>query len=187
MQRPLDSALRHAVRTIVLVVAIATAVLPASAQARVMLLFHSFNGSMLFGRFPHTFIELDGTLDADGRRVHENYGYTAVTLSTEILRGNVAGTVHVEEDKYLKSTNVHFAVPITDAQVAAIREEVARWRDAPGKTYNLETHNCIHFVARIAELVGLKATVPTAMVKRPKAWLNYVATLNPQLRAAPIG
>jgi hypothetical protein len=160
--------------------------LPGTAGARVMLLFHSFNGSLFFGRFPHAFIELSGTLDADGRAIHENYGYTAVETSPAILSGNVVGTIHVEEDRYLKSTNVHFAVPISDAQYAEIRAEVARWRDAPGKAYNLETHNCVNFVARIAEMVGLTADVPHDMEKRPKAWLNYIATRNPQLHAPQV-
>lgn len=151
-----------------------------------MVLFHSFNGSVVFGRFPHAFIELTGTLDADGRAIHENYGYTAISTTPAILTGNVAGTIHVEEEKYLKITNVHFAVPISDAQYFAIRQEVARWRDAPGKAYNLETHNCVNFVARIAEMVGLKSEVPKELEKRPRAWLNFLVGLNPQLHAQPI-
>ncbi len=43
-----------------------------SALAAVQVHFQSFNGSM-FGRFPHTFVVFDGTLDATGQRIYENY------------------------------------------------------------------------------------------------------------------
>ena len=160
---------------------------PALAQARVMVLFHSFNGSMFHGRYPHAFVELTGTIDGDGRAIHENYGYSAVGESYGILMGQTApGRITIEEDRYLKTTNVHFAVPISDAQYTAIRAEIERWRAGPENPYNIETHNCVNFVARIAELVGLRAQVPRTMEKRPKAWLNYLIGLNPQLHAKPV-
>ena len=162
------------------------AVTPATADARVMLLFHSFNGSLFGGRYPHTFIELSGTLDGDGRVIHENYGYTGNGSAMQALAGPMPGTIHVEDEPYLKSTNVHFAVPISDAQYFAIRQEVERWRNGPESTYNLETHNCVNFVARIAEMVGLNSPVPKNLEKKPKAWLNYLTGLNPQLHAKPI-
>jgi hypothetical protein len=160
--------------------------LPLPAAAQVMLTFHSFTGSYFVGRFPHTFISMAGTLDGNGQRIDENYGYTAKHLSTKILSGNVEGTIMIEKPKYLTSTNRHFTVAISDAQYHAIVAEMVRWRDAPGKAYSLDRHNCVHFVAAIAELVGIKAPVPPAMVRKPKQWLNYVTTLNPQLGAKPI-
>lgn len=168
-----------------MVLAAAVCCWPTGATAHVVLAFHSFNGSV-FGRFPHAFVEFSGTLDETGRVVHENYGYTAVTISPAILSGNVVGTIESEPEKYVRSTNVHFRVSISDAQYHAMVDEVARWRDAPGKAYNLDTHNCVHFVARIADMAGLRVDVPVTMVRKPKAWLNYVASLNPGLRAAPI-
>lgn len=168
-----------------LALALALGCSPAAASAHVVLVFHSFNGSF-FGRYPHAFVELSGTLDESGQVVHENYGYTAVSVTPAILSGNVAGTIESEPEKYVKSTNIHFRVGISDDQYRAILAEVARWRDAPGKAYNLETHNCVHFVARIAAMVGLRADVPAAMVRKPKAWLNYVSILNPALNAPPI-
>ena len=50
---------------------------PLPAMAQVMLSFQSFNGSMFGGRFPHTFVVLQGTLDATGAKIEENYGYSA--------------------------------------------------------------------------------------------------------------
>lgn len=157
---------------------------PAVAQVRVA--FHSFNGSMMGGRYPHTFVVLQGTLDETGQAVNENYGYTAASVGPAILMGNVAGTIMIEKPKYITSTNTHFTVPISDAQYHAIVAEMRAWRDAPGKAYNLDRHNCVHFVARIAEIVGLRADVPQNLVRKPKAWLNYVTRMNPQLRAREI-
>lgn len=160
--------------------------LPQLASAQVVLSFRSFNGSMFGGRFPHTFIELEGTLDATGQEVHENYGYTAVHVSPAILSGNVAGTIMTEKPKYLTTTNRHFSFPISDEQYHRIIAEMQAWRDAPGKAYSLDHHSCVHFVAKIAELAGLQVDVPQAMVRRPKLWLNYITRLNPQLGASEI-
>lgn len=156
---------------------------PALAQVR--LSFHSFNGSII-GRYPHTFIVMDGTLDETGQAVNENYGYTAVTITPAVLLGPVPGTIYIEKPKYIKSTNRHFTVPISDAQYHAIVAEMRRWRDGPGNAYRLDDHNCIHFVAKIAELVGLQADVPKALVRKPKAWLNYVTRNNPRLAVREI-
>ena len=165
---------------------VAALLLPLPAAAQVLLSFQSFNGSMFGGRFPHTFIVLQGTLDATGERIEENYGYSAKSASPAVLAGPVEAIVMVEKAKYVTTTNRHFTVPISDATYWRIREEVAAWRDAPGKTYRLDTHNCIHFVGRMAELAGLKVDYPKGMMRKPKAWLNHLTGLNPQLGAKPI-
>ncbi len=163
------------------------ALLPLPAAAAVTLSFHSFNGSYLGGRYPHAFVVLDGTLEADGSRVHENYGYSTSSGAFSALRGLVPGIIQIEKEKYITSTNKHFTVTISDAQYAAIRSEVEAWKDVPGqKRYSLDARNCIHFIARIAELVGISAPVPQNMVRRPKQWLNYLARLNPQLGAREV-
>jgi hypothetical protein len=162
------------------------AALPATAFAQVTLAFHSFNGSYLGGRYPHAFIVLDGTL-ANGTRVHENYGYSTSASALSALSGPVPGIIQVEKEKYIASTNRHFVVPITDAQYREIVAEVSAWKDAPGqKRYLLDQRNCVHFVARIAQIVGLKSDVPQKMVRRPKLWLNLITRLNPHLGAKEI-
>ncbi len=158
--------------------------LPASAA--VVITFHSFNGSVFFGRYPHTFVSLDGTLDGTGKKVHENYGFTAKTVSPAILVGPVQGEIITEKEKYLKSTNNHFSIKISDAQYEEVEAEMRKWRDAPGKSYSLSDHNCIHFVGRIAEIVGLKVDFPENMLRKPKKWLNHIEFLNPQLHAKPV-
>jgi hypothetical protein len=162
------------------------AFVPLPALAAVTLAFHSFNGSYLGGRYPHAFVVLDGTL-GDGTRVQENYGYSTSSSALSALRGNVPGIIQIEKEKYVGSTNRHFAVPVSDAQVAAIRAEAEAWKDAPGqKRYSLERRNCLHFVARIAQMVGISAPVPQTMLRRPKLWLNHITRLNPQLGAREI-
>jgi hypothetical protein len=161
------------------------ALVASPALAQVTIAFHSFDGSVLFGRYPHTFIVLTGTLD-DGTPVNENYGYTAKSASPAVLAGPVEHAILIEKPKYLTTTNRHFAVPISDAQYRRIKEEVARWRDAPGKAYRLDENNCIHFVGRMAEIAGLKVDYPKTLIRKPKAWLNRVTGLNPQLGARTI-
>ena len=161
------------------------ACLPLPLAAKVQLTFHSFNGSWI-GRYPHTFVSLEGTLDATGRRISENYGYSAVSASPAVLAGSVDGYIATEPAKYVRSTNHHFSVWLSDEQYQEIISEVARWRDAPGKDYNLNRNNCVHFVAAVARLVGLRADVPQTLVRKPKLWLNYVARLNPELGAKEI-
>ncbi len=156
------------------------------ALADVQIHFHSFNGSVLFGRYPHTFIVLDGELESTGEAVNENYGFTAKKVSPAILNGPVFHDISVEKPKYLKKTNRHFTLTITDAQYRRIVAEVNAWRNAPGKYYDLDNRNCIHFVGEMAKILGLKVEYPENMLRRPKKWLNHIAAMNPQLGAKRI-
>ncbi|WP_245228709.1 hypothetical protein [Pontixanthobacter sp. CEM42] len=158
--------------------------LPAAAEVKMS--FHSFNGSVLFGRYPHAFVRLKGTMKATGKAVDENYGFTAKKVSTAILRGPVEHDILIEDEKYMKKTNVHFTVTLTDAQVEQVRATMREWRDAPGKYYDLEKRNCIHFVGAMAQIAGLKVDYPKKMLRRPKKWLNYISEKNPDLGAKKI-
>lgn len=158
----------------------------APALAEVQVHFHSFNGSVLFGRYPHTFIVFEGTLDATGDPVSGNYGFSARSVSPAILSGPVEHMLLVEKEKQIRSTNRHFTLRLTDEQYRRIIIEVRAWQDAPGKYYDLEKRNCIHFVGRMAELAGLTVEYPQDMLRRPKQWLNHITALNPQIGASPI-
>ncbi len=164
------------------------ALAPLPAAARVLMQFHSFNGSYLIGRYPHAFVSLDGTLDGTGQKIHENYGYSTSAGALTVVAGGLhPGVIQVEKEKYVRSTNVHFTVTLSDAQYHAIVAEVAAWKDGPGvKRYSLDHNNCLHFVAKLAEMVGINAPVPQNMVRRPKLWLNWVGKQNPQLGAREI-
>jgi hypothetical protein len=157
----------------------------APAQAEVQVHFHSFNGSMFGGRYPHTFVVFDGTL-ANGERVYENYGFSAKTAGPNVLSGPTHHVVMSEKERYIRTTNRHFTLTVSDDTYRRMKAEVIAWRDAPGKFYDLNTRNCIHFVGRMAELAGLKVEFPRDMLRKPKAWLNYVTGLNPQLGAASV-
>ncbi|HEU4650140.1 MAG TPA: hypothetical protein VFS49_01880 [Croceibacterium sp.] len=157
-----------------------------AALAAVQVRFHSFNGSMFGGRYPHTFVVFDGTLDDSGERVYENYGFSARHATPAVLMGPVAHMMYTETEEYIRGTNEHFVITVSDATYRRMKAEVVAWRDAPGKYYDLDHRNCIHFVGRIAELGGLRVDYPKAMLRKPKAWLNHIATLNPELHARQI-
>ena len=171
------------VRRFLIVVALALAAWAVPAQAEVRVHFHSFNGSLLGSRFPHTFVVFEGRLDDTGEVVDENWGFTAKSITPAILAGPVVHEVYSEKPRYIRSTNRHFTISVSDATYRRMMQEVAAWRDAPGKYYDLDTRNCIHFVGRIAELGGLTVAYPRNLLRKPKAWLNHVGQLNPQVGA----
>ena len=156
------------------------------ALAEVQIHFHSFNGNVFWGRYPHTFIVLEGTLEETGARVNENYGFSARNATPAVLAGPVEHKVLAESEKNVRNTNRHFSMTLTDAQYRMIVAEVKKWQTAPGKYYDLETRNCIHFVGRMAQLLGVKVEYPKKMLRKPKAWLNHVTAMNPQLGATSI-
>ena len=95
-------------------------------------------------------------------------------------------TILVEKEKWLTKTNRHFTITMTDEKYREVRALVEAWRNAPGKYYDLETRNCIHFVGEIGKIVGLEVVYPEKMMRRPKKWLNYITGLNPRLGAEVI-
>ncbi len=173
-------------RLATLILALVALAWSAGAAAEVRMSFHSFNGSIFFGRYPHAFVVLEGTLEETGAPIDENYGFTAKEVSLRILSEPVEHAILIEEDKYIRDTNRHFTVPLTDAQYWRVRAEVAKWRDAPGKYYDLDTRNCIHFVGAMARIAGLRVDYPEDLLREPKSWLNHIAKLNPQLGAEEI-
>jgi len=176
----------YTARLLAALLAFAAALLAAPASAEVRAHFQSFNGSVLFGRYPHTFVVFEGTLDDTGERIDENFGFSAKTAGPAVLAGPVTHIVMTEQDKWITRTNRHFSVALTDEQYRRMRQEVFAWRDHPGKYYDLNTRNCIHFVGRLAELAGLRVDYPKNLLRKPKAWLNHITALNPQLGAAPV-
>lgn len=172
-------------RYIKLLIAVFAFAWSSAAMAEVKMHFHSFNGSVLFGRYPHAFVVLEGQL-SNGTKINENFGFSALKTTPAILNGPVKQAIITEEPKMIRKTNRHFTLTISDQQYYRIKREVAAWRDAPGDFYDLEKRNCIHFVGRMAELAGLKVEYPQKMLRRPKKWLNFITGLNPRLGASPI-
>ncbi len=175
-------AMARILRTFVLLLALAWSSLAAAA---VDITFHSFNGSILGGRYPHTFVSMEGTLE-DGTEVRENFGFSAKKANLAVLRGPVEHVILVEKDKWLTKTNRHFTLAMTDAQYRKVRALVESWRNAPGRYYDLKTRNCIHFVGEIGKIMGLEVGYPEKLLRQPKSWLNYITGLNPSLGAEEI-
>ncbi len=168
-----------------LVLALAGLALATPAAAQVQVSFHSFNGSIFFGRYPHTFVVFEGQLDT-GDRIDENFGFSAKSTTAAMTSKPAEHEIIVETAKQIARTNRHFTVTVSDAKYRELRAEVERWRNHPGKFYDLDENNCIHFVAAMARMVGLQADVPEDYLKKPKAWLNYITRLNPDLGAEEI-
>lgn len=155
----------------------------APAFASVEIAFYS--REMGGDNFPHAFVMLRGTVDSTGEVVDTSYGFTAKTITPAILLGSVAGEVVVERPNYIARSDRQFAITLTDDQYRAVMAEVAVWRDRPQPSYNLNRRNCVHFVAALAELLGLSTDGTERLMKRPRSFLLAVRDLNPRLGPAP--
>lgn len=173
-------AMASLIRLFTLLLAVGLLALPHHARAEVKVHFQSFNGSLFVGRYPHTFVIFEGKLTT-GEVINENFGFSAKNASPAVLAGPVAHIIFVEQPKWLVRTNRHFSVPVDDATYHRMRAEVEAWRNAPGKFYDLDKRNCIHFVGRMAEMAGLTVDYPAAMLRKPRAWLNHIGMLNPHV------
>lgn len=152
-----------------------------SAYAAVTITFYSHD----FGsHFPHAFFVLKGDLDRSGKQIDTNYGFTAVNTSPRILFGSVKGKISTSKDKYVANSDPHFSITLTDAQYDEVIAKMEEWRDRPQKSYNLNKRNCVHFVAEVAQLLGLKTNPKSKKFKKPKSFLREVKTLNPGLTLA---
>ena len=166
-------------------VALAAFTQPAGAKVEVE--FHSFNGSVFFGRYPHTFVVFRGTLDDSGQTIDENFGFTAKHATPAVLAGPVEGEIYIEQPKWIAKTNTHFTVTVDDATYRKMRAEADFWGHHPGRFYDLDHNNCISFVGKIAQMAGLKVDYPKNLMRKPRAWLNHISALNPQLHAKASG
>lgn len=138
----------------------------------------TFYSKELGSSFPHAFVTLEGTLDRGGPRIEEDYGFTAKTISPAILWGKVAGKVDTEHSAgYVKGSDRHFTVTMTDAEYDAVMATVERWRAARQPNYDLDRHNCVHFVAELAAAIGMTPDT-TKLMKKPRAFLETLAVRN---------
>lgn len=152
---------------------------PAHARAEIIATFYSHD----FGdHFPHTFFTLKGTVDATGEVVDTNYGFTAKSVSPAILFGSVNGMIETKDAKYVADSNAHFTLKLDDAQYNALIAHVEKWRTLPGKSYNLNKQNCVHFVMEAAVLLGLNVNRKSKFFKKPKSFVLEMMTLNPDLK-----
>ncbi len=150
-----------------------------SADAEVTATFYSHD----FGdHFPHALVKLKGAVDSTGEAVDTNYGFTAVNTTPAILWGPVKGMIESKDAKYIADSNAHFTLRLTDAQYAQFMALVEEWRTLPGKSYMLNSRNCVHFAMEAAALLGLQVNRKSKFFKKPKSFLLEVMTLNPGLK-----
>lgn len=155
-------------------------VMAAPARAEVILSFYSHD---LSSTFPHAFVTLKGKTE-DGRAIDTNFGFTAKAVTPAILMGSVGGKVETSKADYVASSDRQFAVKLNDRQFDAVMALVERWRTLPGKSYNLNRRNCIHFVGEIAQTVGLRVVFEKDLLKKPKSFLLSLVTLNPWVKGS---
>jgi hypothetical protein len=162
-------------RLIALLAAALLALAAAPGWAAVSITFYS---KELGASFPHAFVILDGTLDRGGPRIEEDYGFTAKTISPAILWGKVSGEVITDHSvSYVKSSDRHFTIALTDAEYDRVMATIARWRTTRQPSYDLDRHNCVHFVADLAASIGMRADTGKLM-KKPRSFLENLSAQN---------
>ena len=162
-------------RLIAIVASALLALTAAPASAAVSITFYS---KELGASFPHAFVVLEGTLDRGGPRIEEDYGFTAKTISPAILWGKVSGEVITNHTPgYIKGSDPHFTVSLSDSEYDRVIATIERWRSARQPSYDLDKHNCVHFVAELAGAIGMAADTKKLM-KKPRSFLETLGVQN---------
>lgn len=162
-------------RALAVLAAAFLALAAAPAWAAVSITFYS---KELGASFPHAFVIVEGSLDRGGPAIEEDYGFTAKTISPAILWGKVSGEVITDHSvSYVKGSDRHFTLSLSDAEYDRAMATVARWRATRQPSYDLDRHNCVHFVAEIASSVGLTADTRRLM-KKPRSFLEALTAAN---------
>lgn len=148
--------------------------LPAQAAVTITFWSHELGNS-----FPHAFFTLRGTPDAGGTPVDVNYGFTARSISPALLMGTVKGRLDISTPGYIDGSTAQFSTEMTDQQYNAVLGLIRGWSENGGNSdYNLNTRNCVHFVAEAARLIGLTGLDHPTLMKRPRSFLQAVAAAN---------
>jgi hypothetical protein len=134
--------------------------------------------------FPHAFVELEGTDDRTGQRVHANYGFTAKAISPAILLGSVAGDVMSVDAGYVRGSHRHFSFTLTPAEYDRVQATIAKWKQLKQPSYSLNRQNCVFFVAEIAAALGMRADTPKALMKKPTSYTESLVAANRNWLAA---
>lgn len=157
--------------------------LGAPAHAAVEIAFYSHelqasgNGERII-EFPHAFITMRGRPDAGGKEVDGNHGFTADQISMAIVMGPVKGRMVSAGKAYVRGSRRHLALRLSDARYATVQAAYRRWAAVKGKSYDLDTRNCVHFVAEMARAAGLVVPADPLLMKSPDKFLEAVAARN---------
>jgi hypothetical protein len=110
--------------SLLLAAIIAATAVPAWTAVRI-----TFYSKELSSSFPHAFVIMSGTLDRNGNRIDEDYGFTARSVSPAILMGAVKGEVVSDRSpSYVSHSDRHFTLAISDAEYDRVMAVVERWR-----------------------------------------------------------
>ncbi|MGI4732172.1 MAG: hypothetical protein ACRYFW_10525 [Janthinobacterium lividum] len=170
--RPTRRLARLLARTLLLVAGIGAA-LPASASVTITFWSHEFGNN-----FPHAFLTLRGKPDRGGAPVDMNVGFTAKHISPAILFGSVAGMLEPADLNYMRGSDAHFSVTMTDDQYLAVLKLFDEWGVGGNQRYDMNKRNCVTFVKVAAERVGLAGTEQPKLMKRPRSYLVAVEAAN---------
>ncbi len=148
------------------------------AHAGITISFYSHGWGLGHGLvyFPHAFVLIERTGAPDAPVSRETYGYTAIAQDPSVLLHPTPGEVIPEDPSYLKRSTLHFTLTISEAQYRALKATVAAWAAPGSQLYSLDGHNCITFVADLAQELGLKTPPPTG--RDPGRFLEAVRRLN---------
>lgn len=151
---------------------------PTAALAKVTLTFQSRELGVYF---PHAFVRITGATDAAPDQQHdENYGFTAKAVSPAILAGPVGGTIMAANKTYVRRSDAHLSLVLTDDQYAAVLAVVEKWRNLPRPSYDLKTRNCVFFVGDVARTLGMRTDdSDPKLMSRPRSYLIHLIRLNP--------
>jgi hypothetical protein len=167
---------RLALRLLALLLLAVASLGAAPAAAAVTITFYSHE---LGSSFPHAFVTMTGAPDRGGPALNVDYGFTAKTVSPAILWGRVPGEVVSDNGAaYIRGSDRHFSLTLSDAEYDRAMATVGRWRTAAQPSYDLGSHNCIHFVADLARSVGMAVDTPKPLMKKPRSYLEHLTEAN---------
>jgi hypothetical protein len=151
---------------------------PAMASAKVTLTFYSRELGVYF---PHAFVRITGATDAEPDKLLDvNYGFTAKTVTPAILLGPVAGEILAANPTYVRRSDSHFSLVLTDAQYDQVLAVVQKWRDLPQPSYDLHHANCVYFVGDVARALGMDVDdSQSRLMTRPRSYIINLIRLNP--------
>jgi hypothetical protein len=137
-----------------------------------------FYSKELGASFPHAFVELEGTDERTGKRIHGNYGFTAKAISPAILMGSVTGEVMSVDAGYIRGSHRHFSFTLTPEELDRVQAVIAKWGQLKQPSYNLNRQNCVFFVADVAASLGMRADTPKALMKKPTSYSESLVAAN---------
>ena len=148
---------------------------PAALAAQIEIHFYSKD---LGSSFPHAFVRMTGTVPANGMAIDINYGFTADRIGPSVLTGPVRGRIQTVDREYVSRSDRHISLPLSELQYRSVLQVVEKWRAAPQPSYRLNRSNCVHFVAEVAQALGLNAPPDPKLMKKPRSFLEKVARSN---------